>query len=119
MTTTTVNLNLSSTLKTSLASGGAQNGVYVYAVAYDNSPAVFVESALLWNNGAVGATSIALTTGTGGFPNGVIYLIVEQAGSTGGVANPSKVPALLSSQANLNPSTALANNFNYQLFEAA
>jgi len=110
--TTTMTFNLSSTLQSTLANGGASNGVYVYAVAYSGSPSTLVTSALLWNHGAPAATSISLPSPS--FPNGVVYVIVEQAGTN----NPSKVGALLSNQDNLNPEVAATNNFSYQLFEA-
>jgi len=90
------------------------------AVAYKGSPATLVTSALLWSDGALGQTSLSVDSTHGNsnnFDSGVVYVIVEQAGSTGGVANPSQVAGLLSSQSNLSPATAKANNFTYQLFE--
>ncbi len=110
---TTVNINLSTALQTTLASAGPYTYAYVFAygASVENGPVSLVTSATLYENGAIKDTSITVPSGT--FFSGDIYVVIQQGDSTS-----PDLTTILTSPDDFTPAVAAANNFSYQLFEA-
>jgi hypothetical protein len=82
---TTMNFALSATLRNHLTTGGAGNGVYAYAFAFEGANLIPGGAVTLVSNGvAGGAPSVALTTNSHTtFSSGKVYIVVQQTGHGG------------------------------------
>ena len=80
---TTMNFALSPTLLSHLTTGGAGNGVFAYAFAFEGANLIPGGAVTLVSNGvAAGAPSVALTTaGHTTFSSGKVYIVIQQTGA--------------------------------------
>lgn len=113
---TTMNFTLSPTLLSHLTTGGAGNGVYAYAFAFEGSNLIPGGAVTLVSNGvAAGAPSVALTTaGHTTFSSGKVYIVVQQTG-TGGSSN---LLATVQHVGDINSIDSVARNYRFDLLEA-
>jgi Ca2+-binding RTX toxin-like protein len=109
--TTTVNVELSTTLQQTLTNAGA--GTYAYALAFGAStPGGDVERVgyiKLVDDGVVTSTT-SLSLDSPNFYSGAIYIVIQQHGL-------GHLQDQLTEIEHLNPTLAQAANFTYQLFE--
>jgi len=107
MANTSMNFTLSSTLLGNLTKGGAGNGAYVYAFAFDGAGKLLRSSTLV-NNGARAATSLLLadnSTVTGGN----VIVVTQQVGK----GNTSTLPSVVKTIGDV-VNTAKATQLNYR-----
>ncbi|MGV3634715.1 MAG: hypothetical protein ACO1NY_10245, partial [Pseudorhodoplanes sp.] len=107
---TTINLNLSSTLQTTLSNAGT--GTYVYAFAFGSTTSGgdvdLIDSIQMVANGALTSTT-SLDVTAGQFYSGDIYVVIQQGGDGNLLTEITEVGQV----AELSQS----KNYSYQLFE--
>lgn len=107
---TNVNFALSSALQSQLQ----QSGVYAYAVSF-YTPAGGSSTAgptsTLVSNGVIQTANLSMAMPTN-FPSGVVYVVIQQGGT-------GSLLGQLTTVGSVNPASAAANNYSYQLFEAS
>ena len=113
---TTMNFALSPTLLSHLTTGGAGNGVYAYAFAFEGANLIPGGAVTLVNNGvAAGAPSVALTTaGHTTFSSGKVYIVIQQTGA-GGTSN---LLATVNHVGDINSINSVTRNYRFDLLEA-
>lgn len=107
---TTLTLNLTSTLQSTLTQGGASNGVSAYAVYFDTSGTANFTT--LVDNGTLqGTGSYVINLPT--MPAGKIYFLIQSQN----VSEPYDLPTLITSQADINWANATTWGVRYDSFE--
>ena len=113
---TTMNFRLSPTLLSHLTTGGAGNGVFAYAFAFEGANLIPGGAVTLVDNGvAAGAPSVALTTaGHTTFSSGKVYIVIQQTGA-GGTSN---LLATVNHVGDINSIDSVTRNYRFDLLEA-
>ena len=113
---TTMNFALSPTLLSHLTTGGAGNGVFAYAFAFEGANLIPGGAVTLVNNGvAAGAPSVALTTaGHTTFSSGKVYIVIQQTGAGG----TSDLLATVNHVGDINSINSVTRNYRFDLLEA-
>ena len=113
---TTMNFALSPTLLSHLTTGGAGNGVFAYAFAFEGANLIPGGAVTLVNNGvAAGAPSVALTTASHTtFSSGKVYIVIQQTGAGG----TSDLLATVTHVGDINSIDSATRNYRFDLVEA-
>jgi len=113
---TTMNFALSSTLLSHLTTGGAGNGVFAYAFAFEGANLIPGGAVTLVSNGvATAAPSVALTTaGDTTFSSGKVYIVIQQAGAGG----TSDLLSTVTHVGDINSIDSATRNYRFDLLEA-
>src|SRR5689334_7348445 len=92
MATTSMNFTLSSTLLGNLTTGGAGNGAYVFAFAFDGNGNLLRSSTLV-NDGAEAAKSLTLAK-NGTVAGGNVVVVTQQVGKGNTSTLPTEVKTI-------------------------
>ncbi|WGD32225.1 hypothetical protein AncyloWKF20_10555 [Ancylobacter sp. WKF20] len=107
---TTLTLNLTATLQSTLTAGGASNGVSAYAVYFDTSGAANFTT-LVDNGGLQGTGTYIINLPT--MPAGKIYFLIQSQDSS----EPYDLTSLIQDQADINWANAATWGVRYDSFE--
>lgn len=114
MPTTAMNFTLSSTYLTNLTSGGAGNGVYVNATAFDGN-GNFVGTVNLISNGVASGTNALQLTNNSTLTGGNVIITVQE--THGSAIAPLTLNSSTTIGSLLNTANATASNYRYDAIE--